>query len=146
MMVCTEPLPNVGAPTSVARCWSRKAPATSSAALALNSLTRTAAGPRRSAPAASARTSSTTCPRRRVGDGARLVDEPARVVAQVEHDAREVAAGLASQASDVIDELGMRAALERLHALVGDLAVEELTRDAGHHDDAPHQREEEQAV
>ena len=43
-MLCTDPLPNVGAPTTVARWLSCNAPATSSAALALYSLTRMVMG------------------------------------------------------------------------------------------------------
>ena len=58
-MVCTDPLPKVVAPTTVARLWSCRAPATSSLALALYSLTGTTEGSSAKAPPLVALTSST---------------------------------------------------------------------------------------
>ena len=158
-MVCTEPLPKLRVPRMVARWRSCSAPATISEAEAEAPLTSTITGtPRKRSPSAwrgvglvfagraAMRRDDDAAIEEIAGDAHRGVEQTAGIVAQIEHEAVEAAAGFALHLVERIDELALRLLGEGADANIADATGLEMRLDRGDTDDRAGQRHVERTL
>src|ERR1700693_4738829 len=158
MMVCTEPLPNERVPTRVARLWSCSAPATISDADAEPPLIRTITGlPLVRSPGCAARRWVSSALRPRVetisarskkvaGNGHRLFQQAAGVIAQVDDVAFQLVTDLVLHVADFPLQAFSGLLVEGGDADIADIVAFDMRAHRADADVVAHQRDVDRVV